>query len=122
MYIGGRTADASNYTSAWMTRRRSFLSVTADDRHFKSIDPDASSRPAVLFVSDVTMHVSDVLLECSKECARLSRQCRDKQIADALFDMSARLLCAATHDAELAVDDVQATSQPDLYLGIFRGE
>jgi hypothetical protein len=68
------------------------------------------------------MHVSDVLLECSKECARLSRECRNKQVADALFEISARLLSAATHDAELAVDDAQATSQPDLYVGSFRGE
>lgn len=68
------------------------------------------------------MHVSNVLLECSKECARLSRECRDKRVADALFEISARLLCAATHDAELAVDDAQATSQPDLHFGFVRGE
>ena len=68
------------------------------------------------------MHVSDALLECSKECVHLSRECRDKRVANALFEISARLLCAATHDAELAVDDAQATSQPDLSCGFVRGE
>jgi hypothetical protein len=47
------------------------------------------------------MHVSDVLLECSKECARLSREFHDEKVATALFEVSARLLAAATHDAEL---------------------
>ena len=57
------------------------------------------------------MHVSDVLLECAKECAQLSRECRDEQIAAALFEVSARLLSTATYDAELAMDEAVATSQ-----------
>ena len=68
------------------------------------------------------MHVSDILLECSKEWARLSRECRDKQIAGALFKISARLLCAATHDAELVIDDAQATPQSDLCFRFVGGE
>lgn len=50
------------------------------------------------------MSVSAILLECSVECARLARQCRDERIAAALFAVSARLHSAATHDAELLVD------------------
>jgi hypothetical protein len=54
------------------------------------------------------MHVSDVLLECAKECARLSRECGDERIADALLAVSARLLATATYDAELVMDDAGA--------------
>jgi hypothetical protein len=57
------------------------------------------------------MHVSDVLLECAKECARLSRECRDEQIAAALFEISARLLATATYDAELVMDEAEAAPQ-----------
>jgi hypothetical protein len=68
------------------------------------------------------MPISDILLECSKECARLSRECRDEKIAKTLFEISARLHSAATHDAELVVDDAKAASQSDLYFGFVDGE
>ena len=58
------------------------------------------------------MPVSDVLLQCSVECARLARQCLDEKTAAALFAMSARLLAAATRDAELVVDEPQAAPEP----------
>jgi FixJ family two-component response regulator len=64
------------------------------------------------------MHVSDVFLECSKECARLSRECGDEQISAALFEISARLFSAATSDADLVTDDTQAASQPALRAGL----
>jgi len=51
------------------------------------------------------MHVSDVLFECSRECARLSRECRDEKTARGLFALSRRLLAAATRDAELIIED-----------------
>jgi hypothetical protein len=57
------------------------------------------------------MHISDVAMECAHECARLSRECRDKDIGFALFQISARLFSAATHDAELLVADAQITSK-----------
>lgn len=63
------------------------------------------------------MHISDVVLECARECARLSRECRDKEVGFTLFEISARLFAAATHDAELLVDDTQATSKPALHAG-----
>lgn len=63
------------------------------------------------------MPVSDILLECSRECARLSRECGDEKVAAALFEISARLLSAATHDAELIVEDAHATSQSDPHFG-----
>jgi len=68
------------------------------------------------------MPVSDILLECSRECARLSRDCQDEKVARALFEISARLLSAATHDAELVLDDAQATPQSDLHFGFVDGE
>jgi hypothetical protein len=53
------------------------------------------------------MSVSKIVLDCSVECARLARQCSDEKTAAALFAMSARLLSAATRDAELIVDDAE---------------
>ncbi len=64
------------------------------------------------------MSVSDILLECSKECARLSRDCQDEKIALTLFEISARLLAAAARDAELVTEEnACATPQPDLHFG-----
>lgn len=63
------------------------------------------------------MPVSDILLECSRECARLSRDCSDEKIALTLFQMSARLLAAAARDAELIVEDAHATPPSDLHFG-----
>jgi hypothetical protein len=68
------------------------------------------------------MHVSDVLVECAQECARLSRECRDKKIGLALFEVSARLYSAAVHDAELIVDETHAASRPTPRAGIAAGE
>jgi hypothetical protein len=68
------------------------------------------------------MHVSDVLVECAQECARLSRECRDKKIGLALFEVSARLYSAAVHDAELIVDDTQAALRPAPRAGAVAGE
>jgi hypothetical protein len=54
------------------------------------------------------MSVSKVVLDCSVECARLARQCRDEKTAVALFAMSACLLSAANRDAELMMDEVES--------------
>jgi hypothetical protein len=64
------------------------------------------------------MNVSDILLDCSKECARLARECRDARVTVALSDISLRLFLAATRDAELVQDDTQATSQPALHASL----
>jgi hypothetical protein len=61
------------------------------------------------------MHVSDILLECSRECARLSRECPDETTAASLLALSGRLLSAARRDAELIIEDnyaVRASDQP----------
>ena len=63
------------------------------------------------------MPVSDILLECSRECARLSRECRDEKAAVTLFELSARLLAAASHDAELIIEDAHATPQSGSHFG-----
>jgi len=68
------------------------------------------------------MHVSDVLVECAQECARLSRECRDKKIGLALFEVSARLYSAAVDDAELIVDDTQSASRSAPRAGAVAGE
>ena len=51
------------------------------------------------------MNVSDTVLACARECASLSRQCGDEEMATALFRLSTRLLGAAAHEAELVADD-----------------
>jgi hypothetical protein len=56
------------------------------------------------------MSVSKIILDCSVELARLARQCSDEKTAVALFAMSARLLSAANHDAELIVDEDELDS------------
>ena len=61
------------------------------------------------------MHLSGLLVECATECARLSRQCEDKKIGFALFEISARLFAAAAQEAELVMDDAQAALQPALH-------
>ena len=60
------------------------------------------------------MHISDVAMECAHECARLSRECRDKEIGFALFQISARLFSAAARDAELLVADAKMTTKSTL--------
>ena len=61
------------------------------------------------------MHISDVVLECAHQCAHLSRECSDKKIGFALFEISARLFSAATRDAELLVGDAHVTSKRALH-------
>jgi hypothetical protein len=56
------------------------------------------------------MSVSKIILDCSVELARLARQCSDEKTAVALFAMSARLLSAANHDAELLMDEAEPDS------------
>jgi hypothetical protein len=68
------------------------------------------------------MHISDVVVECAHQCARLSRECRDKEIGFALFEISARLFSAAAHDAELVLDGTQDASPPALHVRFVAGE
>ena len=46
------------------------------------------------------MPITDAVFECAQECARLSHECNDREIAAALFEISARLFSAATKQAE----------------------
>jgi hypothetical protein len=66
---------------------------------------------------ELPMPVSDILLQCSVECARLARQCRDEKTAVALFEVSARLLAAATRDAELITDEPQHAAEGAPHAG-----
>ncbi len=86
---------------------------------FHSLPVYRINRPASLLQArghhcglEVAMHVSDVLLECAKECARLSRECGDERIAAAIFEVSTRLLATATYDAELVMGDAEVASLP----------
>jgi hypothetical protein len=62
---------------------------------------------------EIAMHVSDILLECARECARLSRECRDEKAAASLFALSRRLLAAVTREAELIIEDNCAARPSD---------
>jgi hypothetical protein len=79
------------------------------DRHFRllSSSPCTPSGRRAVFIRILPMSVSKIALDCSVECARLARQCSDEKTAVALFAMSARLLSAATRDAELIVDEAE---------------
>jgi hypothetical protein len=79
------------------------------DRHFRLLNssPCTPSGRRAVFIGILPMSVSKVVLNCSVECARLARQCRDEKTAVALFAMSARLLSAANRDAELMMDEVE---------------
>ena len=57
------------------------------------------------------MHISDVAFECAQQCARLSLECNDRDMAQALFEISARLFAAATRDAELVDGGSGATAR-----------
>jgi hypothetical protein len=82
-------------------------------------DLHASNRPCGFNpYQELPMNLSDVVLECATECARLSRESRDKQIGFALFEISARLFSAATCDAELLVEDAHAAAQPVAGAGL----
>jgi FixJ family two-component response regulator len=83
-----------------------------------SIRMPASRARGFDYESELTMHASDVFLECSREIARLSHECGDEQISAALFEISARLLSAATRNAGLVTEDGQAASQRALRTGL----
>jgi hypothetical protein len=57
------------------------------------------------------MHMSDVILDCAQQCARLSRECGDRETGIALHKISVRLMSVLTQDAELQWSDAQGTSQ-----------
>lgn len=106
---------------AFRPRLESYVAVSFFShcrRHrFSSTRPHASAGLRIESRLEITMPVSDILLECSRECARLSRDCDDEKIALALFQVSARLLAAAARDSELIVEDVHAAPSSDLHFG-----
>ena len=57
------------------------------------------------------MHMSDVILDCAQQCARLSRECGDRETGIALYKISVRLMSVLTEDAELQWSDAEAASQ-----------
>jgi hypothetical protein len=58
------------------------------------------------------MHISDVVLDCSRNCLRLAAKCTDDHAAAELQLLALRLLLAAVHDAELTVDGLPALPIP----------
>jgi hypothetical protein len=53
----------------------------------------------------VVVHISDVILDCSRRCLRLAAECSDDHTAAELHLLSLRLLLAVVADAELMVDE-----------------
>ena len=51
------------------------------------------------------MHISDVVLQCSRRSLRLAAECTDERVAVELYLLAIRLLLAAVKDAELIVDE-----------------
>jgi hypothetical protein len=58
------------------------------------------------------MHMSDVILDCAQQCARLSRECGDRETGIALYKISVRLMSVLEKDAELQWSEAQEASQP----------
>jgi hypothetical protein len=50
------------------------------------------------------MHISDVVLDCSRRSLRLSAECTDEHVAVELKLLAIKLLLAAVKDAELIVE------------------
>lgn len=50
------------------------------------------------------MHISDVAIECARECTQLSKTTGDQSIAKRLAQIAQKLLEAARRDAELVVE------------------
>jgi hypothetical protein len=51
------------------------------------------------------MHISDVILQCSRRSLRLAAEGADEQLAVELDLLAIRLLLAAIKDAELIVEE-----------------
>jgi hypothetical protein len=51
------------------------------------------------------MHISDVVLQCSRRSLRLAAECGDERVAVELNLLAIRLLLAAVKDAELIVEE-----------------
>jgi hypothetical protein len=51
------------------------------------------------------MHISDVVLQCSRQSLWLAAGCRDEHVAVELNLLAIRLLLAAIKDAELTVEE-----------------
>jgi hypothetical protein len=51
------------------------------------------------------MHISDVVLQCSRRSLRLAAQWTDEQVAVELYLLAIRLLLAGVKDAELIVEE-----------------
>jgi hypothetical protein len=50
-------------------------------------------------------HISDVALDCSRQCLRLAAECSDDHTLAGLQVLALQLLLAAVGDAELAADE-----------------
>ena len=54
------------------------------------------------------MHISDVVLQCSRRSLRLAAECTDEQVAVEFYLLAIRLLLAVIKDAELIVEESPA--------------
>jgi hypothetical protein len=51
------------------------------------------------------MHISDIVLQCSRRSLRLAAECTDEQVAVELHLLAIRLALAAVKDAELLIKE-----------------
>lgn len=52
------------------------------------------------------MHISDVVLQCSRQSLRLAAQCTDEHVAVELHLLAIELWLAVVKDAELMVEEI----------------
>ena len=55
------------------------------------------------------MHISDVILQSSRQALRLAAECTDEHVAVELNLLAIRLLLAAVSDAELIIEQSPVT-------------
>lgn len=54
------------------------------------------------------MHISDMVLDCSRSCLRLATKCTDDRTAVELHMLAFRLMLAAVRDSELVIEESSA--------------
>jgi hypothetical protein len=77
---------------------------------FRKVDLDQSTQPMDELSFDDgsrgVMHISDVVLQSSRQALRLAAQCTDEQVAVELHLLAVKLWLAVVKDTELIVEEI----------------
>ena len=77
---------------------------------FRKVDPDQISQPRDELPFDIgsggVRHISDVILQSSRQALRLAAQCTDEHVAVELHLLAVKLWLAVVKDTELIVEEI----------------